>query len=109
MQLRLTRTPNLETRSSSSSICPRQRAIACRRADAFAMCVRAAGAEERVTRLYAERVTVRAERMRRNREGNVLAFREIGRGGLRCESGGPSKLRVHKTGALHMCMKTGVI
>src|SRR6266403_994198 len=37
MQLRLTRTPNLETRSSSSSICPRRRAIACRTAHTFAM------------------------------------------------------------------------
>src|SRR5467141_2092801 len=54
MQLRLKRTPNLETRSSSSSICPRRRAIACRSAHTFAMHVWRVAVAERSKRLNTE-------------------------------------------------------
>src|ERR1700704_5146611 len=89
MQLRLTRTPNLETRSSSSSICPRRRAIACRSAHTFAMRVWCVAVAERSKRLNTECTEARVQSSQRESEKGT-SWRNSESGGRAdiCESGG---------------------
>src|SRR6267154_5862900 len=79
MQLRITRTPDLETRSSSSSICPRQRAIACRSAHTFAMRVWRVAVAERIKGLTQSAQSSSTEFTEGEPEGNILADNESGR------------------------------